>query len=614
MQRHHRGNPGWDFCSLRWTFERTRFSVLKFSFASPKAPLAGRFALPDRVSVLAVALLLASWLMPLHFLPWVSWHSELLAFCAVACLAWQRLWQMAPGGIFQKVELPRAALFFVLLALIVVVQAMLGLITFAGDALVIVLYLALCAAVFVLGFESAGRSNLDAAAKKWDVRGLIECMAYGLMIGALLSAMIALAQVLEVWDTNAWVVSVLQPRRPGANLAQPNQLATLLMMGLASLLYLLESGRLSKGSAILVFLVLATGLAVTESRAGLLSFLVLVLWWFVGRVRVGFELSWGTASVASAICLILFFTWPLMMATMGNFEPNAAVRISPGLRLTIWPQLLEAVAMRPWWGWGVREISEAHNAVAHAYEISEPFTYSHNILIDSALGMGLPLTLLLVCLVVSWLWRRALAVRSMVSWYALATVLPVAVHSMLEFPYAYAYFLVPAVFMLGVLERGTTDAQSRLMVGRRGVALGLIVVTVVGAWSVLEYVAVEEDFRIARFEALRLGQVPVDHQRPRIYLLTQLDAMLNGARIVPQTGMSGDQLELARKVALRFPWPALQNRYALSLALNGNPDEAMRQLRVMRALHGEKAYADIKASWISQANDKYPQLHELVLP
>ncbi len=579
-----------------------------------ETPRKGRFAFPNRVSVLAVALLMTSWLMPLHFLPWVSWHSELLAFCAVTCLAWQRLWVTAPGGTFKRVEIPGSVLFFVALATIVVVQTVFGLITFAGDAFVIVLYLALCAIVFVLGFEEASRTNLDLQAKPWDAKKLVECMAYGLMVGALLSTMIALAQVMEVWDTNEWVVNMLQPRRPGGNLAQPNQLATLLLMGMASLLYLRESGRLSKGSAILVFLVLGAGLAATESRAGLLSFLVLALWGFVGRVRVGFGLSWGAASVASAVCLALFFTWPLMMATMGNFEPNAAVRTSPGLRLTIWPQLMEAVAMRPWWGWGVREISEAHNAVAHAYDISEPFTYSHNILLDSALGMGLPLTLLLVWLVGNWLWQRAVAVKSLVAWYALAVALPLAVHSMLEFPYAYAYFLVPAMFMLGVLEGSTGNQKQRLQTGRGSMAAGLAVVTVVGVWSVFEYVSIEEDFRIARFEAIRLGQVPADHQRPRIYLLTQLDAMLDGARIVPQPGMSNDQLELARKVALRFPWPALQNRYALSLALNGNPDEAVRQLRVMRALHGEKAYADIQASWARMANDKYPQLHELALP
>jgi hypothetical protein len=48
--------------------------------------------------------------------------------------------------------------------------------------------------------------------------------------------------------------------------------------------------------------------------------------------------------------------------------------------------------------------------------------------------------------------------------------------------------------------------------------------------------------------------------------------------------------------------------------LNGNPTEALRQLRVMRAMHGEKHYAALKASWDELANTKYPQLRQLKLP
>lgn len=40
----------------------------------------------------------------------------------------------------------------------------------------------------------------------------------------------------------------------------------------------------------------------------------------------------------------------------------------------------------------------------------------------------------------------------------------------------------------------------------------------------------------------------------------------------------------------------------------------MRQLRVMRALHGEVAYAQVKAGWTLLANEKYPQLQALRLP
>ena len=90
--------------------------------------------------------------------------------------------------------------------------------------------------------------------------------------------------------------------------------------------------------------------------------------------------------------------------------------------------------------------------------------------------------------------------------------------------------------------------------------------------------------------------------------------MLEGARLVPTPGMAPQRIELARKVAMRFPATATQNRYALSLALNGSPDEAVRQLLVMRAMHGEKNYAQIKGAWVSLANEKFPQLRELKLP
>ena len=84
------------------------------------------------------------------------------------------------------------------------------------------------------------------------------------------------------------------------------------------------------------------------------------------------------------------------------------------------------------------------------------------------------------------------------------------------------------------------------------------------SWSVVEYIKIEEDFRIVRFQAMRMGQTPSNYERPKIVLLTQLDALLAGARIVPLPGMTPDRVELARKVAMRFAWPATQNRSPIS--------------------------------------------------
>ena len=133
-------------------------------------------------------------------------------------------------------------------------------------------------------------------------------------------------------------------------------------------------------------------------------------------------------------------------------------------------------------------------------------------------------------------------------------------------------------------------------------------------WLGVEYINIEEDFRIARFESVNLGHTPAGYEPPNIVLLTQLNALVAVTRTTPRPNMPHDELDLIRKVTLRFPWVPVQNCYALSLALNGEPTEAIRQLQVLRATHGEKVYEGIKANWTELAHTKYPQLNVLALP
>jgi O-antigen ligase len=568
-----------------------------------KTPQAGRFSFSEPLfHTGAASLLLLSWLVPLHFLPWVSWHSEVLAFLAVLLLAWYGLFGSARKNPSTTIfSFPVTTIPLIALALLIWLQAATGLITFRGDAFVLTLYLAISIAGMALGYAGSDKQ------KTYTV------LACALLLGAFLSAVVAFAQAFELWESSAWISRMPQLRRPGGNLGQPNQLATLLLMGLASVLFLYESGKLGALASGLFALTLLAGVAATESRTGVLSFLILMLWWFAKRKSLGLRLPPSVVSVAALGFLALFWTWPLLMAAIQMTGAGAEVDTSVGARWLVWPQLIEALLQRPWWGWGLGQVAAAQNAVVHAYTRSEPFTYAHNIVLDLALGIGIPLAALGVMLTAVWLWRRVRAVRQLAPWYCLALVLPVAVHSMLEFPFAYAYFLAPVMFALGALE-GMTAAGPAFRLGVKTVAAMLFVTTALMAWSMVEYLAIEEDFRIVRFEALRIGATPASYQRPHVVLLTQLDALLHGGRIVPKPGMSADELGLARKVALRFPWPATQNRYALALALNGDPHEALRQLRVMRALHGEKTYQEIRANWNGLAQDRFPQLRELVLP
>ena len=521
------------------------------------------------LNLFALTLLCASWLVPLHIPPWISWHNEVLAFASLLCFA-AALLKRRKNQREAFIAVPYSALVPASLGGILVFQFSTGLISYSGDALVVLFYLSLCVCMVLVGFDFVRSGSSEAEKNKsWPI---FDWFAVVLLLGASISAVIALVQALDVWGETTLISRMQTLRRPGANLGQPNQLATLLLMGMVSLAYLYELARVRATVATLLGAVLILGVAATESRTGLLGFCVLTCWWFMRRMIVGFRVPTG-AVLTGGVCLFsLFWFWPFFLTFLqvdgGSFGGEVIqVNTSAGTRLIVWPQLMEAVWQRPWLGWGLRGVSEAHNAVLHHYDTSEPFTYAHNIALDLAIGIGLPLTGLFLFGLLAWAWRRMCATKAPLPWYCIALIIPLAVHSMLEFPFSYAYFLVPVMFAIGVLD-GLLAPQRYVRIGWVPAATSFFLVAVAIGWSVIEYIALEEDFRVARFEALHIGKTPDDYERPKIYLLTQLDALVVGTRMVPTPEMTPQHIEFLRKLTMLYPSTASQNRYALALSLN----------------------------------------------
>lgn len=561
---------------------------------------------------LALVLLLLAWLNPLHIGPWVSWHNEVLAFAAISLLFAVVLYQIKAKR--TRICIPRSALVWLALFVVVVMQSALGQIEFIGDAAVLVFYIGLVFIAQISGFALGNRSGGESSC---DDKPVLMPLAVAILLGASVSALLAFVQTADVWPESEWVLRGYSLRRPGGNMGQPNQLATLLLMGIVSLNYLFGEKRLKGVAAFMLFGLLIAGLGLTESRSGVLGASVLLAFALrhKNRALAGQSVWYSVAGFALLIvCFKVLPTFSYQLLQAGTEEvPQLAANLTAGTRLVIWPQLIEASMLHPWLGWGLRQVPLAHNAVLHNYSLGEAFTYAHNVVLDMVLGFGYPLGIILVGAFTFWITKRLRAIADRSAWYCMALLIPLVVHSLLEFPFAYAYFLVPVALAIGVME-AKLFPNNCIEVKWVYVALGHCIFVLLLLWSVWEYIAIEEDFRVARFEALRIGKTPVDYDRPHTVLLTQLDAMLTGIRLVPEPGMKAERIEAARAVAMRFPWPATQNRYALTLALNGNPDEAIRQFKVIRAMHGEKTYQSIRASWQDLAQTKYPQLNAIQLP
>jgi O-antigen ligase len=554
--------------------------------------------------LLGLGLLLVSFFQNFSTVPWRAAHSELYAFLAAMLCCWS-----AMRGRGMRFTLTPPAIALLCLVVLIGFQYVAGQIFFGGDAITLLLYVQLCLGALWVG-------QLHAEDADWP-----KALALALLLAAVGSSLIALAQALWVWTDSGWILSPSGYRRPGANMGQPNQLATLLLMGAASLIYLDQRLKIGRPILLLLSSLLLLGLGIAESRTGLLSGVALSLWWF-GRSR-GFASIPRWPWIAGSVMLLITFMWlwPHLITTYheagssanGGSNTGVGLNTAVGGRAIVWPQLLEAVWMKPWLGWGLRGTSFALSAVLETHWVSEPFTYAHNIILDMAVGMGVPLTLFALVMLATWGWTRIRRVQTPEAWYAVGLLIPFSIHSMLEYPFAYAYFLVPVMFAVGMLERNYAPSQGLkipkiVFVGNVSVFSALLI------WVAVEYVQVEEDFRVARFEALSVGQTAADYERPSIVLLTQLSALVAATRTVPHPSMTPKDLLQLRSTAARFPWVPVQSCYALSAALNGDVPEAQRQLKVIRAMRGARAYEGIKANWTELANTQYPQLQGVVPP
>jgi O-antigen ligase len=536
--------------------------------------------------LLAIAAYCSVWLVTDHFLPWVSWHSEAMVFLSVALVSWRELVQVGLGRRDPGLKIPGITLPFFIVGLVGTLQALTGMLSFWGDVWINWFYIGLCAICISIGFETGLRSSDQSVAPSYT--GSLVILSYVLIGGAILSTGIALIQTFDVWEMGRWITGSGALRRPGANLSQPNHLATFLMMGLVSSVYLHQLKLLSPGTALLLVAYLLFGLSVSESRTGVLSLILMVLWFISKRNYLPIKISLQFLIGLCAAFAALFYAWPGFWRRVHFFDGAIEANFTSSGRLDIWTQIADAVAQRPLLGWGIRQVPEAHNSVVHQYASVLSITYSHNLLLDLAIWLGVPLALLLVWWVGHWLYARIADTRHILPWYCLGLALPLAVHSMLEFPFAYAYFLAPVLFALGVLE-GWFKAKPILHLSKT-IAIGLLTLaSVTLAWSAVEYFQIEEEFRIARFESLRIGQVPPNHIQQQPVLLTQLGGLVGLIRVVPKPAMSEEQIEFVKRVALHYPWSATLSRYAQVLALNGKTEEAEHQFQVIRLMFGEGA-------------------------
>ena len=270
------------------------------------------------------------------------------------------------------------------------------------------------AAVMVVAGADAARRPSGAAA--------FAALAWALLVAGVASSAVAVIQVfLPAWADNSWIAPSGLVGRAVGNLRQPNHLCSLLLWALVAAVALHQLRRLPRAALWALAALLVLAIELTASRTGAVGLLLLLLWGAFDR-----RLTPGTRCLLALTPLLYAVAYGAMawvgelshlaigagarLADGGGLSDLTAGGSSPNSRLNIARNTWALIAAQPLLGVGFGEFNFAWSLTAFPGRPTAFFDHTHNLLLQLAVELGLPLAsgvLLLLLAALVQAWRRA---------------------------------------------------------------------------------------------------------------------------------------------------------------------------------------------------------------
>lgn len=546
----------------------------------------------------AAAALLLAWLLPSHFLPWVTAYQELLTGIALV---------LALAGLLVARGTSRTPLFALAclaLAAVPFLQLAAGLVSYSGDAWLNSLYIAAFAGSLMVGYNL--QNNVHSALSFDFASGF----AWLLIVGALVSVGLAFSQWLGYGDLY-WVFPLADGSRPTANLAQPNNMATLLGMALAAVIYLFEKRKLKRVAAVVLAVVILFGITLSQSRSPWLTAIFIILFWAWQRRSIELRLTNAHMLLWLAVYVGMIFSLPMLAEIMGTSSSSPVERAQQMARLGLYEQFANAVLQGPWYGYGWGQGFTAQASVALEHPHYAPSYYAHNILLDLLVWNGPILggaLIIAAAVLLVILFVRANNPTATFAWLALSFFI---IHSMLEYPHAYLFLLVPAGVLLGILQASVSRETRSLPLPRWALACSVLLASVFVLVVWRDYRLVEMEHQLVFTEKHDVHVAASEQAVSNVYLLTQMRDYIYFVRAPLLADYTQEQLHDLATITKRFPNFFFLLKSAYILTINGHVDEAHRLLLVLDGLY-QKDRLETTLAYLIEESEEHPDLLRLV--
>jgi O-antigen ligase len=526
-----------------------------------------------------------------------EWGAAFLGLSAASFLLTRQHWQQP--------EIPRIVLLPIALMLLALLQFLLGKITYFDQAMLFTLYMLWATLLIMLG---------RALREKFGMPVLATVLAAFLLLGAELNT---LAGILQHYRWHTFLDSVITSKNSMAiygNMAQPNHYANYVVMGLVSLGLLRV--HLRTWQAVLLALPLLYVLVMSGSRSSWLYLLAMAALAFIWQLRdksCRHVLNYTLLLLAGFGLMHWVVELPWLAGSSGvtTLQRLMTSDTHGSIRLYLWHESWLIFSQFPLFGAGLGQFSWQHfqfGPVLQAVNISGLYNNAHNLIFQLAAEFGLAGVLILLGTLGMWLWSGRHTKVTLHHWWGYAVLAVLGLHSMLEYPLWYAYFMGIAAILLGVLDNGTYRLELR--------SLGRISVAAIILLGLLSIVQLQQGYQRLEHALASRPKSADDHsagQRMRegVIEVHGYPLLQPYAELFMNNWIDVNADELEQKLALNeramkfVPIATVVYRRACLLAMADKQDEA--RLQIERAIWSYPADFPVQSKELAALADKDPE-------
>ncbi|WP_347454483.1 Wzy polymerase domain-containing protein [Acinetobacter thermotolerans] len=534
------------------------------------------------LALIAAILISLAWLMPVHYRPWVTYTGELYAFFALLVLVTVFL--------KEKIKLPAIGLPLLVLACVPLIQLLAGQVFFFSVAMM--------GALYVLSFWLAIVLGYNLSIGQFDREGTFTNLSYVFLASGTITGLIALCQWSNLDAVLPGMMNISGTTRPFANFAQPNNMATFLLIALMSCLYLYEKKKIQTKWLIACAVPIVMGVALSQSRTAWVASTAILFYLAFYQYKGIIRLKWyySTAWLLFFIfCILLFPLLSPFIAQLTGMEIYSRELVSRATgdmsRMAIWKQMLHAITAEPWWGYGWYQTSVAFVSITDTVQGPVWIRSAHNFIIDFLLWNGAVIGVPFLAYFGYLGYQLQRWVKTPESVIGMLMIGAFVTHMMFEFPQHYAYFLLPVGFIMGTVLAQRTDIYKTFTMPTWFIKVIFAVGVVLLAVIYRDYDTVVPKLG----QSIRYEHEPekITNQKP-IYLLTEFNHRINWIRLNPYSKASKEQIHQYEKLVASYPTKYNFIKYIRLLAFNGYIEEAHHQLwRLNTIQKTELSYADV---------------------